>query len=244
MTGPTDAPVRAVRGGPFAALLARGNASALRKPPHVFELPLSAWADGHADKPAAPTVIGMRLPSDEDERRAEDEADKAVETFASSGDIDSRIRARNSALISELVAASTCQASDVTQAFFETASLDVRRRLTTAGVQRLWQELQTLKASTEPGMPELDVEGLAHLTAMLDRGVGFDHMPREEAKRLRRLLEHVRLALSQGEEVAERNGVALYAEGTSGALAREEPPSDLDHVLSAIERRQRAKSTG
>lgn len=225
-----------VRGGPFAELL-RSGGKALRKPPKVVELPLTAWADGHSDKPAAPIPIGLRLLSSEERQRAADEADKAVAVFASQADEDGQTRAYNSALIAELVASAACQAADVTVGFFEMASLDVRRRLTASGIQRLWQELQALEAASEAAMPELDVEGLAHLVAMLDRDVAFAQMPREEARRLKRLLEHVRVAMQEAELRAERAGVAIV--GFGSAEPREEPRADLENVLAALERRKR-----
>lgn len=226
-----------ILGGPFAAMLRR-EGPALRKPPKVVELPLSAWADGREDKPAAPIPIGLRLPSEDDVQRARDEASKAIEEFASRGDTDDRVSAYNDALVRELVASSACQAADVTKPFFEMASLDVRRRLTPDGVKRLYQEIEALRTGCDPAMPELDPEGLAHLTAMLDRDVWKDHLPYEEAKRIRRLLEHARQELFEAEQRAERAGVPLV-ESFQLAPVAPELPDDQALALAALERRRR-----
>lgn len=224
----------AARGGVFADIL-KSSGDTRRKPPKVVTLPLDGWSDAERDKPSAPMPIGIRLPSPADDDRARDEAVKAVGRLPPGADEEDKILAFNNALIRERVAACTCLAEDVTQGFFEMAADEVMRRLSKSGLKRLWEEIEALQAGADVSLPELDVEGLAHLTAMLDRAVGFDHMPREDAKRLRRLLEHVRQELQVGEERAERAGVMVLE---SSERAPEPLRDDLGHVIAAMERRQ------
>jgi len=194
-------------GGTYENLLKREGGGS-RKPPLVVTLPLSAWADEQTDKPSGPIPIGLRLPADDDAEVSQDEANKTADTFAAHGDYDDRVRAYNAALVREMVARCTCQAVDVTLPFFECGALDVRRRLTTDGITRLWQELEVLRSASDPSMPEIEpVEGFAHLLVMYDRGVAWDFMPREEQKKCRRLLETVRQLMQEGEARAEAAGV-------------------------------------
>lgn len=231
----------AVKGGTFADLF-KGGSDSRRKPPKVVTLPLDGWSDSERDKPSAPLPIGIRLPSPADDDRARDEAVKAVERLPAGAEQDDKILAFNNALIRERVAACACLAEDVTQGFFEMAAQDVMRRLSPSGLKRLWEEIEALQAGADVSLPELDVEGLAHLTAMLDRAVGFEHMPREDAKRLKRLLEHVRQELQEAEVRAERAGVPLLALGPT--LPAPPLPDDLANVLAAIERQKAPSRPG
>jgi hypothetical protein len=226
-------PSRHTKGGPFSEIL-KERAGEFRRPPRVVTLPLACWADEHPDRPAAPIEMGLRVASDEDFQRAQDEAAKAVVTFASAGDGDDKVRAYNDALITEIVAACTCQATNVQMPFFEMAALDVRRRLTPAGIKRLWEELQILEATAQPALSTVTEEGLGHLYAMLDRGVAWEYLPREEELRLKRLLEHVRLNLAVAEELAERDGVALVV-GLEPE-AREPATQEVSAAAAALDR--------
>lgn len=178
--------------------------------------------------------MGLRLASDEDKQRAQDEAAKAVSTFASAGDGDDKVRAYNDALITEIVAASTCQATNVQMPFFEMASLDVRRRLTTAGIRRLWEELEILEATAQPALPTITEEGLGHLFAICDRAVAWEYLPKEEELRLKRLLEHARQSLAIGEEMAERDGVAVVVGRQSDASETTGEPSVASAALDRM----------
>ncbi len=198
--------VEAALGGSFAALLKRGVVGG-RTPPKVVELPLTAWDDGQSDKPTSPIPIGLKLPSETDNETSQAEAIKAGDTFAAGGDYEDKVRAYNDALMRELIARCTTLAADVTCPFFELAALDVGRRLTREGVQRLWQELEVLRTASDASMPELDaVEGFAHLLAMWERGSALKYLPREELKKCLRLLEFVRQSLAEGETRAEMAG--------------------------------------
>lgn len=180
----------------------------LRKPPHTVTLPLAAWADGPS-KPAAPTTIGMFTPSEEAIQIARRDALEAVATYAADGDDFDRNAVFNDAIIREILSRSTSLAIDVTQPFFDAGALGIARRLTTDGVKRLWHELETLIEGSSPAMPEATDEGFSHLVAIWDRGIALDHMPTEEAKKIRRLVEYVRQSMAEAEERAERSGVLV-----------------------------------
>lgn len=195
-----------VRGGDFAALLKGSGPVAARKPPKVVVLPLSGWADGQSDKPQAALSIGLVIPSDADERAAEKEAEKvAPEPHRT----DNERASYNHTIIVEIVARCTTQALSAELPFFDMGALDVARRLTSAGVRRLWDELEALRAASDPAIAEAGDEEFAHLIALWDRGIGFDHLPLEEAKKCRRLVEVVRQALAEAEARAERQGVPI-----------------------------------
>jgi hypothetical protein len=232
------------RGGPFADLLKSRDGKLLRKPGRVVELPLTGWADEQADKPSSPIPIGIRLPSEDDIQRARDEALKAIDTFASRGDADDRIAAYNDALIRELVASCTCQSVDVTVGFFELGALDVRRRLTTSGVQRLYQEIDALITSSDASIPELDDEGFSHLAVLWDRQIGLEHLPAEERRKVRRLLELCRQTLAEGEERAARAGVAIIGREPERDEAPAEMAPELASAFAAMQRRQAPDRTG
>jgi len=197
-------------GGSYASLLKTGTLS-VRKPVHSVTLPLNCWEDSQSDKPAGPLPIGLKLPSETDVGIAESEAEKMAER-GNHVEYDEKIKAYNRALICELVARCSTLAADVTAPFWEMGALDVGRRLTSDGVQRLWQELEVIRTASDASMPEIDpVEGFAHLLAIWERGIAWDHLPREEQKKCFRLLEFVRQTLAEGEAIAERAGIPLVA---------------------------------
>lgn len=175
------------------------------------------------------------MPAELDLQRAEDEAAKAVEMFASHGERDDRIRAFNDALIREILAAATCQPMDVTQAWFEMGAHDIGARLTSEGIKRLYNEYEILRVGSDASMPEIDDEGFAHLVVTHDRAIGLEHLPPEDARLCKRLLEAARQLLVEGEVRAERSGVAILG----GSDEREVPAADpaVQELFEALEKR-------
>lgn len=181
----------------FAELMKQSGAGkGPRKPPRVFELPLSAWSDERTDKPLAPVAVGIRLISEEDAQYARSEAAKAAVEFIPAGDDDDRIAAFNDALARFAAERGMCNPENVEEPFFALGELEIRQRMTPEGVRRIWQEIATLHESSNPSLPEIDDDGLAHLFAMLYRDC-LDRLPREDAAHARRLLERVRSMLDE-----------------------------------------------
>lgn len=183
-----------------------------RQPPRLVELPVDAWAAGVTGAPNAPVTIGLRIPTDREEEEADASARQEALLVAQNGDDEDLIRTRNNVLIKEILGCAVCLPLDVTMPFFETPQrFQIERRLTSKGIARLWQELEVLRASGNAAMPEIDDAGASHLDAMLIRGVAWEFMQAEEARKIRRLLEHCRQELAQAEEIAEKRGVILAA---------------------------------
>lgn len=192
-----------------AVNLRRVGSAAARRPERVVELPLIAWADIQG-KPSSPLPIGLRVPSAQQYRDAESAGFEA-ESFLDAADEEGRVLAYNQALMVEALAVACCLAVDVMAPFFADGVLEIQRRLTPEGIRRLWQELEVLRISTTPGMPEATDEGFSHLIAIWERGIALDRMPTEEAKKMRRLIEFVRQQMAAVEAEAEAQGVALVA---------------------------------
>lgn len=181
---------------------------AARKPPRVVELPVSAWAPNVTGCPSAPVPIGLFPPSEPTIEAARSNALQESAIKAADGDEDDRTLAYNDCFIREVLGGSTCLAMDVTKPFFATP-LEMANRLTVEGLRRLWQELEVLRVSDSPGMPEIDDAGASHLDAMLVRGVAWEILEPEETRKIRRLLEHCRQVMADAEDVAEKRGVIL-----------------------------------
>lgn len=164
--------------------------------PRVIMLPPSAWADHRTDKPREPVAIGIRLISEEDVQIARATAARIAVELVTVGGEDDRVAAYNDALCRVAAASGTCAPHDSEQAHFPLGELEIRERLTPEGVRRLYQEVEALHIASNPSLPEIDDEGLAHLFALLDRNA-IDALPREEALRVRRLLELCRSELAE-----------------------------------------------
>lgn len=185
----------------FAEILKAGP----RKPGRIVTLPTSAFAESAGDRPAAPVQIGLRLPSEQDFRRAQAEGSEREDELGPSADPDDRVRAFNSGVIVTLVAACSCLAMDATQPFFE-SYLEAEHRLTPDGLRLLWQALELLQVAENPSIPELTDEGMSHLWAIWERGEALAAMPDVEAKKIRRMLEWARQTLALAEEQADALG--------------------------------------
>lgn len=164
--------------------------------PRVITLPPSAWADHRSDKPREPVPIGIRLISEEDVQIARSTAAKIATELVPVGGEDDRIAAYNDALCRVAAARGTCAPHDAEQSFFAMGELEIRERMTSEGVRRIWQEIEALHISGNPSLAEIDDEGLAHLFALLDRNA-IDELPREDMLRVRRLLEICRSQLAE-----------------------------------------------
>jgi hypothetical protein len=193
----------------FGDLLKRNNGLP-PAPPRVVRLPPSAWADDREDKPVSPVEIGLRLPSEADITNAKEEAVKALARLEG-GDHEDKVDYFNDALMRHLVASATCQPLNRTEHYFSMGADELAVRLTKDGLRRMYNELEALQASDNPGMPEAGDEEFAHLVAMWDRGIAWDFMPPEEAKKVRRLIEYARQQMTEAEMKAESNGHALVA---------------------------------
>lgn len=187
----------------FSKLLKTGKGEA-RKPARVIELPPSAWADHREDKPREPVRIGIRLISEEDTQIARSEAARLAVEFVSEGGEDDRIAAFNDALMRVCAANGTCSPLDVEQPFFMSGELEIRARLTSEGVRRIWHEVEGLHLASNPSVSEIDDEGLAELFASLHHGA-LDRLEKADASRVRRLLELCRIDLA---EFAEQHDLA------------------------------------
>jgi hypothetical protein len=191
----------------FKELLRSQQGPTARKPPRTLKLEASAWAGAREDAPQTAVEIGIRRVAEEDVQAAKGEAARlASELIAGAASEDDRVSTYNDALIRVLVARCACRPDDVLEPYFALGELEIRERMTSEGVRAIWDALNALHISDSPLLPELDSEGFAHLIAMWDRGLAFDHLPPDEAAQLLRLLEHVRQAMEIAEFAAERDG--------------------------------------
>lgn len=181
---------------------------AARKPGKLIELPLSAWVE--SGRPSAPMPMGLVIPPEAVEQRIDREAEQEAIVQAAGLDRDAYVRFYNRAVTRDLLHAAACMAIDASLPFFATP-LELLGRLTAEGIERLMEELATLRKAQSPAMPEIDDAGASHLDAMLIRGVAWDYMTPDEARETRRLLEHCRQSLARAEEIAESKGAVLAA---------------------------------
>lgn len=195
----------------LAELLKQPPGAAL-KPPRVIAIPPSAWASHRADKPADAVEVGLRLISEDDIQYARGEAIRIATEYVQNPDHqEERHEAFNDALMRVALGRALCQPHDVTQPYFLMGEDEIRVRLTSEGVRRLYQELEALHTSENPAMPEIDEEGFAHLIAMWDRGLWLKYTERPERMRILRLLEACRQEMLEAETLAEAAGEALVA---------------------------------
>lgn len=178
-----------------------------RKPERVIEVPVSLWADTAEGKPPAPVSIGLRLPSEKNERDAGTEgAEREYEVHG--GTEDERVRAYNSGVMVLIVTAAACLTLDASQPFFD-GYLDTERRLTKDGLRFIYDQIETLQIAAKVAVPEIGDEGFSHLIAMWERGEALGLIPELEAQKLRRVLEYVRQQMANAEEEAEARGMGL-----------------------------------
>lgn len=217
-----------------------------RRPGALVELPLSAWAEDQPDRPHVPIGMGIRMLSELDRQGARDEALKFSTNFTAAT-YEDQTHIYNDALVAELVARAACQMADVTLGFFDGGAMDVRRRLTTGGVQRLFNELEALEAKADPAMPEIDEAGFSQLITLYGRGVWEKGLEPADAMYARRLLECVRRLFAEGEARAEALGmdliepsaelVALAGQAAQGGRGER---AALEDALAAMAHRKRA----
>jgi hypothetical protein len=188
----------------FSDLLKKSGGA--RKPPRVVKLGIEAFAQT-IDERIEGAIIGIRLISEEDVQQARAEAAQIAESLHPGPTItDDKVAAFNDALMRLAVARSACAPDDITQPFFAMGELEVRHKLTSETVRRLWWELDALHVASSPAIPIIDADGFAHLMAMWGRTDILEYMDRDEAIRVRRLLEAARQALAEAEETLERAG--------------------------------------
>jgi hypothetical protein len=179
---------------------------AARKPSRVVTLGVEAFAQT-IDERLEGCRIGIRLISEEDVQQARAEAAQIAENLHPGPAIsDDKIAAFNDALMRLAVARSACKPDDITEPFFALGELEVRHKLTSQTVLRLWTELDSLHVASSPSIPAIDEEGFGHLLAMWGRSDIIEHMESGEALRVRRLLEAARQAMADAEEALERAG--------------------------------------
>jgi hypothetical protein len=187
------------------------SATGLPAAGRVVRVPPSAWADHREDKPVSDVEIGLRLPSENDIQAAREEAVKVLARYPEKAHEEEKILAFNDALMRHMIASSTCHPLNRLEHWFSLGADEIEVRMTTAGIQRLWNELEAFQIADSPAMPEAGDEQFEHLIAMWSRGVGFDFMPPEEARKVKRLIEYARQQLAEAEMKAEGQGAALVA---------------------------------
>lgn len=178
----------------FSALIKKGKEG--KRVPRVLSLPPSAWADSRSDKPREPVTIGIRLLSEEDVQVARSSAAKIAVELVPVGTEDDRIAAYNDALMRFAAERGTCSPTDAEMPHFPMGELEIRERMTPEGVRRIWHEIEALHLASNPSLPEIDDEGLAHLFAVIHRDA-LARMSTADASRVRRLLELCRSELAE-----------------------------------------------
>lgn len=174
--------------GAFSQVVRR-EAEAPRPAARIATLPTNAFADTWSGKPKSPVKVGVRLLSDKDVEVARAEAARKAFALHPRGQDDPNfVDAFNDALMRTAVAFGTCRPENVALPYFDVAEDMVWVALTSFGVKRLYEELESLALESSPLTPEASDDDLADMAGALAAGDFWARMPLHEAERVRRLL--------------------------------------------------------
>lgn len=164
-----------------------------RKPPRVIHLPPSAFADTSSDKPLEPVAVGIKLISEGDTEGADVAARQRAERMHPERGPDDPIwdRAYNEALMVYAVAVGHCHPDSIHEPLWDMAFDTVPRILTTAGIERLFDEIELIKLADSPLRPEASDDELATLSKVLATGTVWQTMSPARRGALRRMLRFV-----------------------------------------------------
>lgn len=163
------------------------------KPARVVVLPLSAWASDWHDRPSGEIAVGLRLLSEADTQVAIASAAREAREACPEAEADSPelVDAYNAALMRWAVARATCDPNDAAKPWLDAAEDTIGHALTSAGLRRLWDELERATLEESVTTREASDLELVELAALLVSPDELSALPRADARRLRRLAAHL-----------------------------------------------------
>lgn len=166
------------------------GSSKTRAAPRTITLAPDQFADEYSNRPVAPVVFGLRVPSEADAQAARNEATKLA---AQIDDHESSTETFNDTLMAICVARGICSVHDVTQPhpFLELADDMVPLALKSRTIRRIYDEIERLHVEQSPLYPEADASDLEALRGLIDAG-GIEKLGAVEQGYVRR---HLRFCL-------------------------------------------------
>lgn len=161
------------------------------KPPKKVRLPPSAFADG-PQKPDEPRDVGLRLISEGDVQNIRSYAARTTASSMKGVDQSSDlwIEAYNHELMLGAVCAALCHPEDASRDYWEMQRKAAPTYLSAGGIERLWDELESLKIESAPTAPEADESDIALLRNRLADQSFAARLPLGDARAIRRYLRH------------------------------------------------------
>lgn len=162
------------------------------KPALKINLPPSAFKDG-PQKPNEPRDVGLRLLSEGDLQNIRGYAARttamAMKGIDPSADV--WIEAYNNALMIGAVCAALCHPEDASRDYWDIQQSAAPTYLSPGGIERLFDELETLKIKNAPTAPEASPDDISSLCARLTNPAFASRLPLGDARAIRRLLRHI-----------------------------------------------------
>lgn len=145
---------------------AGGKQGHKRPPARTFELTPDHFAEDYGDRPVAPFLVGLRVPSEAEALTIEEAARKEA---AQADDEESFATHYDRAVQTYWVARSLCDPHDVTAAhpFFDMPEDLVPIAFKPLTIERLMAEIGRLGVEQSPLHPEADADELAELADLL-----------------------------------------------------------------------------
>ncbi len=195
VVGSPSAPVAApastqpvANGSPFAARSEEISSA----PSKRISIPVSAWAEGWANAPTEPIVVGFRSPSEEDLSLARAEAArKAWALHDNPSDEDARIECYNGVLMVNVLAAGLCDPDDAKKHRWTGAEAVIAEGLKSESIEWLFTELDIFMGANSPTAPEATDEEVHELAEGLLSGDAWRGISGRAGHRVRRLLRAV-----------------------------------------------------
>lgn len=169
--------------------------TATKIPRTTIDLPVDAWADNCASKPAEVVKVGLRLLSERAISNCRSVAAQyALRLHNDDADIDNRVDCFNQRLVGLLMAEASVSATDINAPFFGTdegkyADTKIFLSLTTEGIRFLWDAYEVFALTYCPTAAEASEEELNGLADGLVSGEMIGSLDIERGRKVRRLLK-------------------------------------------------------
>lgn len=159
-------------------------------PDRVIKLHPTAWSEKWPERPEYPMDVGVRRISEQDQMNARIEATRAADRAHPDDRRASQewLDTYNQAVMHGCIAHALCRHDNRHEPLFKMQTEVLPSRLTTAGVERLFDELELITVIEGPTRPEATAEELYDLGNDLVSGEFWQDMPMARARHIRRLL--------------------------------------------------------
>jgi len=176
-----------------------GAAEAMLRPPdpeapdRVIDFHPTGWSEKWIERPNAPIKVGIARIGEHHQMAARSAAIATADRLHPKGGRDSRewLESFNQALMHGCIAAALCKPHNRHEALWPQQAELLPVRVTTAGAERLFDELELVTVIEGPTRPEATSEQLFELGDDLTTGLFWQDMPMARVRHIRRLLAFV-----------------------------------------------------